>query len=293
MKETRRPERESEGMGGALGALANRIAVVGIVNVTPDSFYDGGRHEASGPAVDHALRLVDEGADVLDVGGESTRPGAEPVSEPRERRRVLPVIEALAKRTEVPISIDTRRASVAAAALEGGASVVNAVAGLRDPELAPVCAERGALLILNHMRGEPRTMQAAPHYADVVAEVSRELRAQAAAAERAGVASERIWLDPGIGFGKHPTRHNLPLLARLGELVRLGYPVLVGPSRKSFIGRITGARPEERLPGTLAAVTACVLAGARAVRVHDVAAARQAVDVAAAIWAAGAGAPPP
>jgi dihydropteroate synthase len=164
---------------------------------------------------------------------------------------------------------------------------VNAVAGLRDPELAGVCAEHGALLILNHMRGEPRSMQRAPYYEDVVREVARDLREEAAAAEGAGVARERIWLDPGIGFGKDPLRHNLPLLARLGELVELGYPVLVGPSRKAFIGRITGAGAEARLPGTLAAVAACVLAGARAVRVHDVAEARQAVDVAAAIRAAG------
>jgi dihydropteroate synthase len=200
---------------------------------------------------------------------------------------VLPVLEALAKHTKVTLSVDTRRASVARAALDCGASVVNAVAGLRDPDLAGVCAERGALLILNHMRGEPRSMQRAPHYDDVVREVARDLREEAAAAEGAGVARERIWLDPGIGFGKDPLRHNLPLLARLGELVELGYPVLVGPSRKAFIGRITGAGPGARLPGTLAAVTACVLAGAHAVRVHDVAEARQAVDVAAAIRAAG------
>ena len=286
MSQRRRPDRETETRGGVLGETASRVAVLGIVNATPDSFYDGGRHEACGPAVERALRLVDEGADALDIGGESTRPGAEAVSEALERRRVLPVIEALAKRTDVPISVDTRRASVAAAALDCGATIVNAVAGLRDPELAAVCAERGAALILNHMRGEPRTMQAEPRYADVVSEVSRELLAQAAAAEREGVAAERIWLDPGLGFGKHPTLHNLPLLGRLGELVALGYPVLVGPSRKHFIGAITGAAVADRLPGTLAAATVCVLAGARAVRVHDVAAARQAVDVASAILAA-------
>jgi dihydropteroate synthase len=291
MAQRRRPQRETESVTGALGGAARRVAVVGIVNVTPDSFYDGGRYEAPDAAVDHALRLVEEGADALDVGGESTRPGADAVPASRERGRVLPVIEALAKRTDVPISIDTRRASVAAAALDRGASIVNAVAGLRDPVLAPVCAERGAALILNHMRGEPRTMQAEPHYGDVVGEVARELLVEAEAAKRAGVAAGRIWLDPGLGFGKHPTRHNLPLLAHLGKIVALGYPVLVGPSRKSFIGRITGAPAAERLPGTLAAVTACVLAGARAVRVHDVAAARQAVDVTAAILSAGAGEP--
>jgi dihydropteroate synthase len=260
-----------------------RVAVVGVVNVTPDSFYDGGRYAETDRAVAHALRLVEEGADLLDVGGESTRPGSEPVPAAEEARRVLPVIEALGKRTPLPISVDTRRTRVAEAALDRGASAVNAVAGLRDPALARLCAERDALLILNHMRGEPATMQREPAFGDVVADVKRELLEQAARAEAEGVPRERIWLDPGLGFGKHPLRHNLPLLARLDELVASGYPILVGPSRKSFIGALTGAAPEDRLPGTLAALAACVLAGARAVRVHDVAAARQAVDVAAAI----------
>lgn len=259
------------------------VAIVGIVNVTPDSFYDGGRYDSAEAALRHALQLCSEGADLLDVGGESTRPGAQPVSAREECERILPVIGELCSRTSVPISVDTRRGSVAREALKSGAQIVNAVAGLRDPEIARACAEQDAGLILNHMRGEPSSMQQAPRYRDVVAEVCRELWAQARAAERAGVRRERIWVDPGLGFGKHPVRHNLPLLGRLGELVAGDYPVMVGPSRKSFIGVLTGARVEERLPGTLAAVTACVLAGARAVRTHDVAATRQAVQVAEAI----------
>jgi len=180
---------------------------------------------------------------------------------------------------------------VAEQALARGARIVNAVAGLRDPRLAQVCAAHGATLVLNHMRGEPATMQRAPGYTDVVHEVSRELAADAERAERAGVPRDRIWLDPGLGFGKRAREHTVVLVARLGELVALGYPVLVGPSRKSFLGALTGAPVEGRLPGSLAAATACVLAGARALRMHDVAAARQAVDVAAAIRAARAGAP--
>ncbi len=198
------------------------------------------------------------------------------------------MIEELAKHSETPISVDTRRASVAHEALKRGASVVNAVAGLRDPGLARVCVEHEALLILNHMRGEPRTMQVAPEYDDVVADVTRELLEQAALAQAAGVRREHIWLDPGLGFGKDPIRHNLPLIARLSEIVATGYPVMVGPSRKSFLGKTTGAAVEDRLPATLAAVTACVLAGASAVRIHDVREAREAVLVAQAIRRGGA-----
>ncbi len=278
--------------GSALGLrgelTAERVALVGIVNVTPDSFHDGGRYASLDHAVAHALRLCEEGADLLDIGGESTRPGAAPVPLAEECRRVLPVIEALAKRTDTPISVDTRRATVAEEALKRGAKAINAVAGLRSPGLARACAEHDALLILNHMRGEPRTMQAAPEYDDVVEDVKRELLAQALLAQADGVRRERIWLDPGLGFGKDPIRHNLALIARLPELVACGYPVMVGPSRKSFLGKITGAPVEDRLPATLAAVAACVLAGASAVRVHDVRAAREATLVAQAIRRAGA-----
>ncbi len=270
----------------ALELADARVLVMGIVNVTPDSFWDGGKHAGVEAAIAFGLALVADGADWLDVGGESTRPGSLPVSEEEERARVLPVIEGLAKRTHVPLSIDTRRAGVAEAALASGASIVNAVAGLRDSELAGVCAAQKATLVLNHMRGEPATMQRAPVYGDVVREVRDELLAEAARAEREGVARERIWLDPGLGFGKHPLAHNLPLLAQLDRLVATGYPVLIGPSRKQFIGTLTGAPLADRLPGSLAAATAAVLAGARAVRAHDVAETRQAVDVAAAIRSA-------
>jgi len=271
-----RPRKRGDAGGG-------RVLVVGVVNVTPDSFFDGGRYARAEAAIAHGLTLAAEAADWLDVGGESTRPGSEPVSVEEESARVLPVIEGLAKQCALPLSVDTRRAEVADAALARGATVVNAVAGLRDPELAAVCAAHGATLVLNHMRGEPATMQRAPSYTDVVREVADELLADAAAAESAGVPREKIWLDPGIGFGKRPREHSLVLIARLEELCGLGYPVLVGPSRKSFLGALTGLPPAERLPGTLAVATACVLAGARALRMHDVAAARQAVDVAAAI----------
>ena len=269
---------------------APRPIVVGIVNVTPDSFFAGSRHASAEAAVAHALALAKAGADWLDVGGESTRPGAEAVPEREELKRVLPVIEALAKECALPLSVDTRRARVAEAALARGARVVNAVAGLRDPELAAVCAAHGASLVINHMRGDSATMLAEARYTDVVREVGDELVAQAEEAQRAGVARERIWLDPGIGFAKRAA-DSVALLARLDEIVALGYPVLVGPSRKSWLGALTGEPAEARLPGSLAAATACVLAGARALRMHDVAEARQAVDVAAAIRAAKTGDP--
>jgi dihydropteroate synthase len=276
---------------GAQSAPA-RVIVLGVVNVTPDSFSDGGLLADAEAAIARGLALVDEGADWLDIGGESTRPGAAPVTEAEECARVLPVIEGLAKRTDTPISIDTRRATVADAALARGAGIVNAVSGLRDPALADVCAAHGATLILNHMRGEPATMQRDPVYDDVVREVREALLAEAMIAERAGVRRDRIWLDPGLGFGKHPIAHNLPLLAELESLVAEGYPVMVGASRKSFVGVLTGAPVEARLPGSLAAATAAVLAGARAIRAHDVAATRQAVDLASAIRAARRTSPP-
>jgi dihydropteroate synthase len=266
--------------------------VLGVVNVTPDSFSDGGMLADAEAAIARGLALVDEGADWLDIGGESTRPGSQPVSEAEERARVLPVIEGLAKRTDAPLSIDTRRAAVADAALARGARIVNAVSGLRDPALASVCAAHGATLILNHMRGEPATMQRDPVYEDVVREVRDALLAEAAIAESAGVRRERIWLDPGLGFGKHPIAHNLPLLAELETLVSTGYAVMIGASRKSFVGTLTGATIDARLPGSLAAATAAVLAGARAIRAHDVAATRQAVDLASAIRAARRTSPP-
>ena len=258
--------------------------VMGIVNATPDSFSDGGLFLDAGAAIAQALLLADEGADLVDVGGESTRPGAAPVPDDEELGRVVPVIAALRARAfPLPISIDTRKAAVARAALDAGADLVNDVSGLADPSLARVVAEAGAPIVLMHSRGTPEDMQRRAVYGDVVQEVAAELEQALGRAAAAGIPRERTILDPGLGFAK-TAEHNLVLLARLGELRALGRPILVGPSRKSFIGRIAGsAAPGDRLPGTLAAVTAAVVAGAELVRVHDVAAARQAALVAAAI----------
>jgi dihydropteroate synthase len=263
---------------------------MGVLNVTPDSFSDGGRYLDPDAAVDHALRLAAEGADVIDVGGESTRPGAPEVGEEEELRRVMPVLERLRARSfPVAISVDTSRAEVARAAIEAGVAMVNDVRGLADPGLARVVARAGVPVVVMHMRGSPRDMRERAVYRDLLAEVKAELLEGVRRALDAGVARERILVDPGIGFAKTPEQ-SLELLARQPEIVALGWPVLVGPSRKSFIGAVTGAPPEERLPGTLAAVTASVLGGATFVRVHDVAAARQAARVGAALRAAGAGA---
>jgi dihydropteroate synthase len=256
--------------GGEL-RLSRRAHVMGIVNVTPDSFFDGGEFFDAGVAVKHGLELVAQGADILDVGGESTRPGAEPVSAEEEMRRVVPVIEGLARASDVPISIDTMKASVARAALDAGARIVNDVsAGRHDAELLPLVAARGVPVVLMHMLGEPRTMQDEPEYGDVVADVRAFLAARADAAVAAGVERARIVVDPGFGFGK--TRaHNLALLQRLRELTTLGFPVLAGTSRKSFIGATLDLPVSERLEGTAATVALAVSAGAGIVRVHDVA----------------------
>jgi len=249
-----------------------RPAVMGIVNVTPDSFSDGGRYLDPDAAVAHGLALVAAGADVLDVGGESTRPGAEPVPAAEELRRVLPVVERLAAEAGVPVSVDTRKASVAAGALAVGASIVNDVAAGSDPDMFGVVAEAGAGIVLMHMRGEPSTMQESPRYDDVVAEVGDYLVARLERAAAAGIAHSSRCVDPGLGFGK-TAEHNLELLARLRELVaRVDVPVLVGPSRKSFIGKIVGDDVVARDDGTLATAVWAVDHGARIVRVHEVAA---------------------
>jgi dihydropteroate synthase len=261
--------------------------MVGVLNVTPDSFSDGGRFLDPEAAVEHALRLAAEGADVIDVGGESTRPGAPEVPVEEELRRVISVLERLvAIRFPVPISIDTSKAEVARAALSAGAAMVNDVRALAGTDLARVVAEAGVPVVLMHMRGTPRDMREHAAYRDVVAEVRSELREAMERAVRAGVREDRILLDPGIGFAK-TSEQSIEVLARLPELAELGRPLLVGPSRKSFIGAITGAPPGERLAGTLAAVAAAVLGGATFIRVHDVAAARQAARVAAALRASG------
>ncbi len=257
--------------------------LMGVVNVTPDSFSDGGRFLGRDAAVAHAERLVAEGADLVDVGGESTRPGAPEVPLHVEEQRVVPVIERLRQRgCKIPISVDTRKAAVARAALAAGADLVNDVSGLADPALRDLVAERRVPAVLMHMRGTPADMASRAVYADVVGEVERELSEALERAVRAGVPEDRILLDPGLGFAK-TAEQSLALLAALPRLRRLGRPLLVGPSRKSFVGKVTGASVDERLPGTLAAVAACVLAGVEVIRVHDVAAARQAAQVAAAI----------
>jgi dihydropteroate synthase len=261
----------------------NDFTVMGVVNVTPDSFSDGGLFGDAGAAIAHALQLEAEGAGILDIGGESTRPGAEPVDAPAELERVLPVIEGLrARGVAVQISIDTSKAPVAAAALDAGATMVNDVTALRgDPEMAGLVAARGVPCCLMHMLGEPRTMQDDPRYDDVVSEVKAFLEERMAFAVACGVAEQSILLDPGIGFGK-TAEHNLELLARVDELVALGRPVVIGTSRKSFLGRITGRAVDDRLAATIATNVLAYERGARVFRVHDVAAVRDALVIAGA-----------
>lgn len=262
---------------------------MGIVNATPDSFSDGGRFLDPAAALAHARRLVDERADILDVGAESTRPGADPVSPEVEIERLVPLITAIRAEGDTVVSVDTMKPQVARAAVEAGASIWNDVTALRHaPDSLETAAELGCQVVLMHMQGAPRTMQAEPHYDDVVAEVAAFLAKRAEAAIAAGVAPERIWLDPGIGFGKHMLRHNLPLLAGLDRIVALGFPVLLGASRKSFIGALSrGAPADRRLGGSIAAALTGMAAGVAAVRVHDVAETVQALDVQAAIAQAG------
>lgn len=260
---------------------------MGIVNVTPDSFSDGGRFLDHGAAVEHARALLAEGADLLDLGGESTRPGASPVPVEEELRRVLPVVEALAD-ARVPLSIDTRKPEVALAALEAGASIVNDVQALAAPGMAEVCAEHRAGVVLMHMQGTPETMQRDPRYGDVVGEVAAFLRERARAAEEAGIARDRIALDPGLGFGK-TADHNVQLLRELRKLKGLGYPVLVGHSRKSFLGKLAGAdTPDARLHGGLAVASIAIAHGADILRTHDVRATVQAARAADALAGKGA-----
>jgi dihydropteroate synthase len=256
--------------------------LMGVVNVTPDSFSDGGLYLDPEAAIAHGRELAAAGAEILDVGGESTRPGAEAVAQDEELRRVIPVIEGLIA-TEGRVSVDTSKAAVAAAALEAGAAIVNDVTALRgDPEMAALCGERGATVVLMHMRGEPRTMQDDPRYDDVVAEVKAFLAERLEAAVAAGIAEDDVWLDPGIGFGK-TAAHNMELLRRLGELADLGRPLVIGTSRKSFIGKLDGSAAGERLGGTIASSVLAAAEGAAVLRVHDVAEMRQALAVATAV----------
>ena len=257
-----------------------RPLVMGVVNVTPDSFSDGGFYLDPVEAIAHARRLIDEGADLLDIGGESSRPGAPGVPADEESRRVLPVLRGL-RDASVPLAVDTVKPEVMRAALAEGAAMINDISALRAPGALEAVAGSDAGVCLMHMQGEPRTMQKAPHYVDVVAEVGAFLRGRAAAAEAAGIARERIVVDPGFGFGKTPA-HNLELLRRLRELAALGYPLLAGLSRKSTLGAITGRPPAERAAASVAAALLAVEGGARIVRVHDVAATKDAL----AVWSA-------
>lgn len=262
------------------------LRILGVLNVTPDSFSDGGLFLDPAHAIEHGLRMQEEGADVLEVGGESTRPGSEPVPLGAELERVIPVIEGLARRCRASVSVDTTKFEVARAALDAGATIVNDVsAGRSDPRILDLAAEREATLVLMHMRGTPRDMQIEPRYDDVVAEVRAFLLERIGHAESVGVAPDRIWIDPGIGFGKK-LEHNLSLLVRLPELASLGHPICLGVSRKSFIASIDAAAgaaespPDSRIGGTAAAVALGVLGGASILRVHDVAIMAQAARVA-------------
>ena len=264
-----------------------RPLIIGILNLTPDSFFDGGRFLHPERALEQACRLIQEGADLLDIGAESTRPGAKPVSTDEELNRLLPVLRGLRGKIQVPISVDTTKAAVAREALEHGAEIINDVSGLReDPELARVAREFDAGLVLMHRRGTPETMQLMTDYRDLMEDISRELSQSIEIAESHGVLGEQIVIDPGIGFSK-TAEQNLEVIERLGEFKKLGRPVLVGPSRKSFIGAITKQAPDKRLFGTAAASVLAYERGANLVRVHDVWAVKEALAVAQAILDSG------
>ncbi len=279
-------------IGGKEFDLSGRAYVMGILNVTPDSFSDGGKFLLPEQALDHALAMVEDGADIIDIGGESTRPrgsayggGARDVDAAEEIRRVIPVIRHLAGKSRVPISVDTTKSEVARRALAEGASMVNDVSGFRfDAALPVVVAEAGATAVVMHMKGTPQTMQQDPEYADLFGEITESLRRSVQAGEQAGI--RQMFVDPGIGFGK-TLGHNLRIIAGLERFRALGYPVLIGPSRKSFLGALLNLPVGDRLEGTLAATVACVLNGACVVRVHDVREAKRAVIVADAIRNAG------
>ncbi|MGI8782932.1 MAG: dihydropteroate synthase [Acidobacteriota bacterium] len=255
--------------------LGRRTLLFAVINVTPDSFYDGGRYDSPGAGVEHALRLVEQGADVLDIGGESSRPGAQSVSAQVEIDRVLPVVEGIRRHSDIPLSIDTTKLEVARACLAAGADLINDISAFRfEPELAVEIATTGAAVILMHSRGTPHTMQQLPPSPDILSDVTRTLAAAVAQAFQSGISRDRILIDPGVGFGK-TAQDNLKILQRLSLLSRFELPVLVGTSRKSFIGKILDLPLEERLWGTAATVAAAVLGGAHAVRVHDVVENRQ------------------
>lgn len=268
---------------GRLVDFTSRPLVMGIVNVTPDSFSDGGRFADYEAGVAHALRLVEQGADILDVGGESSRPGAAPVPLDEELRRVLPIVERLTKRVHVPISVDTYKAETARRCLEAGASIINDISALGDPEMAGVVSASGAGVVLMHMQGTPASMQIAPHYEDVFGEVRQFFQARLHESLNKGIAALQVVFDPGIGFGKK-TEHNLTLLARLAELQQMGRPILLGVSRKGLLGRLLDRPVERRLAGSLAVASDALSQGAvQILRVHDVEETRDAVTVLSAV----------
>jgi len=262
---------------GSFALDLSRPLIMGVVNVTPDSFSDGGLYADTGRAVAHARRLIEEGADILDIGGESTRPGAAPVALEEERRRILPVLEALVA-DGVPVSVDTRKPGLMREAIAAGAAMINDVTALSGPGALEAVAKAPVAVCLMHMQGDPGTMQTNPVYQDVVREVHDYLAGRVAAAERAGIARDRIVVDPGFGFGK-TVEHNLALLRSLGELKSLGGALLVGLSRKAMLGKLTGREPDERVPASVAAALLAVQYGAQIVRVHDVAATRDVLTV--------------
>lgn len=267
-----------------VGLALDRPRIMGVVNVTPDSFSDGGRFFDHGAAIAHALQLEAEGADILDIGGESTRPGAEPVDVEEECRRVLPVIEGVVRQVRVPVSVDTRNAETMRRAMDAGVRIINDVSALtHDPQSLEVAARSGLPVVLMHAQGDPRTMQQSPSYENVVLDVYDWLEARVEACEQAGIARERLIVDPGIGFGK-TLQHNLALLGALSILHGLGCGVMLGASRKSFIVKLAGAPVADRVPGSLAAALLGAAQGVQILRVHDVAATRQAL----AVWQAGA-----
>lgn len=256
--------------------LGKKTYVMGILNVTPDSFYDGERYNTLENAVDHALKMVEEGADIIDVGGESTRPGAHPVSEAEEIKRVIPVIKMLSKQIRKPVSIDTYKAKIAEKAIDAGVSIINDIGGLlMDKKMAKIAAETKVPVVIMHKKGTPRTMQKYPLRKNVLPEIMSSLRKSISVAMDSGIQENRIIVDPGIGFGK-TVQHNMEILRRLGELGSMGFPILIGTSRKRFIGTILKLSVQESLYGTLATLAIAVMNGAHIVRVHDV---REAVQI--------------
>jgi dihydropteroate synthase len=263
--------------------LGERTLIMGVLNVTPDSFSDGGLYLEPQRAIEHGLRMAEEGADIIDVGGESSRPGSDPLPLDEELKRVIPVIEGLASRLEIPLSVDTYKSQVAERAIEAGAQMINDISGLRfDPQVPAVAARFDTPLIIMHIKGSPKTMQQNPSYEDLMGEIIAYLREGIEKAERGGVDPHQVIVDPGIGFGKR-VQDNLVIINRLDELNTLGRPLLIGTSRKSFIGALLGAEVHQRGVGTLATVAVSVLKGAHIVRVHDVAPMKQAVDMVDAI----------